>query len=301
MTNPLAPTVRVLSCLVLVSMICVLPAVTPTAGADPGNPELLARVPGAVPGSPLLRALAAKEVDILSAGGDGAVVVATPELLNFLTNGRGGFLVLREDLSIYHTDSTSQVEASEFHTYEELSGEMAALADAWPDIASLHQLGQSVEGRPIWALKISDNVELDEADESRVLLVGCHHAREWISVETTLLIARHLLEQSNAGGQAAAAVSGAETWVVPMLNPDGHVYTVEHDRLWRKNRRNNGNGSWGVDLNRNYSYQWGYDDEGSSSNPNSGTYRGTAPFSEPETVALRDLMSIGRPFSALIS
>jgi hypothetical protein len=301
MNNPLAPLVRIPAFLALVSMFCFLPVLTGSVAAAPGDTELMARVPGAVPGSPQLRSLAARQVDIISVGADGAVVIATPEMLNSLNPGGGGFLVLREDLSIYHTSSTSQVEASEFHTYDELSREMAELAEAWPEIASLHQLGLSVEGRPIWALKISDNVELDESDEPRVLLVGCHHAREWISVETTLLIARHLLEQSNAGGQAAAAVDGAEIWAVPMLNPDGHVYTVEHDRLWRKNRRNNGNGSWGVDLNRNYSYQWGYDDEGSSGNPNSGTYRGTAPFSEPESSAIRDLMSIGRPFAALIS
>ncbi len=298
MTQHPAPTTRLLACLALAALFFILP---PSAVSRAEADELMARVPGAVPGSALLRSLAASQVDILSVGHDGAVVIATPELLGTLVPGGGGFLVLREDLSIYRTGNSRQVEESAFHTYGELSGELADLADSFPGIASLHQIGQSVEGRPIWALKISDNVDLDEADEPRILLVGCHHAREWISVETTLLIGRHLLEQSGAGGQAAACVSGAETWVVPMLNPDGHVYTVEHDRLWRKNRRDNGNGSWGVDLNRNYGYRWGYDNEGSSGNPNSGTYRGPAPFSEPESSAIRDLMSTGRPFSALIS
>ena len=223
--------VRLLTCLALVPALLLLPAAVPGAHADPGSDQLMARVPGAVSGSPLLRALAAKQVDILSVGGDGAVVIATSDLLQSLDLGRGGFVVLRDDLSVFHTGSTSQVEDSEFHTYGELSDEMAALADTWPGIAALHQIGQSVEGRPIWALKISDNVDLDEDGEPRVLLVGCHHAREWISVEVPLLIARHLLEQSGAGGQAANAVSGAEIWVVPMLNPDGHVFSVEDDRL----------------------------------------------------------------------
>jgi carboxypeptidase T len=291
------PMFRSLSCLVLAAFFTVFPLAFSQVDAD----ELIARGPGAVPGSPQLRALAAGQVDILSVGPDGAVVIAAPELLQTLDLGRGGFLVLREDLSAFHTDITREVEESAFHTYEELSAEMAALADSWSAIASLHQIGQSVGGRPLWALKISDNVELDEGDEPRVLLVGCHHAREWISVETTLLIARHLLEQSGAGGQAQASVRGAEIWVVPMLNPDGHIFSVEQDRFWRKNRRENSNGTMGVDLNRNYSYQWGRDNEGSSPNPGAGTYRGPAAFSEPECRAIRDLMSIGRAFSAVIS
>jgi len=263
--------------------------------------DLLARVPGAVPGSPLLRSLAAKQVDILSVGTDGAVVLARPDFLETITSGHGGYQVLLEDLSAYTTDATRAVEESDFHTWEELNRELADLADAWPETAGLHLLGQSVEGRDIFGLKISDNVDLDEVEEPRVLLIGCHHAREWISVEVPLLIARHLLEQRGSDGWAASCVAGAEIWVVPMLNPDGHIYTVENERLWRKNRRPNSNGTIGVDLNRNYGYRWGHDNEGSSPNPGSGTYRGPAAFSEPETRVIRDLMSTGRPFSASIS
>jgi hypothetical protein len=76
------------------------------------------------------------------------------------------------------------------------------------------------------------------------------------------------------------------------VNPDGYIYNQENDPngggMWRKNRRNNGNGSYGVDLNRNYGYMWGYDDQGSSGNPWDATYRGTEPFSEPETTVIKD-------------
>jgi len=283
----------------LVPALCLILAMAAPSAADAD--EVLALVPGALPGSSLLRHLAARQVDVVSVSVEGAVVVASRSLLDAIGAGRGGYVLLMEDISVFQTSSTEAVEASAFHTWEELNAEMADLAEAWPSIASLHLVGQSLEGRAIWALKISDNVDLDEPGEPRVLLIGCHHAREWISVEVPLLIARHLLEQSAAGGRAEAAVDGAETWVVPMLNPDGHVFSVEHERLWRKNRRNNGNGTWGVDLNRNYGYMWGHDDEGSSPNPGSGTYRGPSPFSEPETRVIRDLMSTGRHFSAVIS
>ena len=82
-----------------------------------------------------------------------------------------------------------------------------------------------------------------------------------------------------------------EVWVVPVGNPDGYQYTFTNERLWRKNLRDNdGDGEItiadGVDLNRNFESHWGLDEEGSSGIPSSGTYRGIAPNSEPETQAV---------------
>jgi hypothetical protein len=74
-----------------------------------------------------------------------------------------------------------------------------------------------------------------------------------------------------------------------MMNPDGREY-VANVGDWRKNREPNGDGSIGVDLNRNWGYMWGYDDIGSDPNPSGETYRGDAPFSELETQAIRDFM-----------
>jgi hypothetical protein len=82
---------------------------------------------------------------------------------------------------------------------------------------------------------------------------------------------------------------------MPMANPDGHVYVENNSGgsssyWWRKNRRDNGGGVYGVDLNRNYGYKWGYDNSGSSPSPSSATYRGPSAFSEPETEAVRQFM-----------
>jgi hypothetical protein len=77
-----------------------------------------------------------------------------------------------------------------------------------------------------------------------------------------------------------------------MVNPDGHVYVQNVNSMWRKNRNTNGSPDpvyQGVDLNRNYSYQWGYDNSGSSPYRWDETYRGLGPFSEPEVQAIRDL------------
>ena len=84
-----------------------------------------------------------------------------------------------------------------------------------------------------------------------------------------------------------------EVWVAPMVNPDGHEYTqIPANRLWRKNRRRNPDGSVGVDPNRNYGYMWGTLKIDTSSHvPADETYVGPRAFSEPEVRAVRDLVA----------
>ena len=187
----------------------------------------------------------------------------------------------------------------DFHSYIELEQDLLALQDSYPHIASLSVIGQSLEGRNIYALKISDNVLLDE-NEAEVIFIGCHHAREWITVEIPYLLARYLAENYSIDAQVKDLVDQSEIWIVPLLNPDGLQYSIHFYRYWRKNRRDNGNGTYGVDLNRNYDYMWGYDDEGSSPYTGSEVYRGPSPFSEPESRAIRDLFT-QRNFQALVS
>jgi len=205
--------------------------------------------------------------------------------------GLGGASELDENLGAYHT-------------YAELMADLTQLADDYPSLAQLDTIGYSIEGRAIVSIKISDNVTVDE-DEPEVLIMGCHHARELMSVEIPLLLAHYLLENYGTSSQVRDLVDSRETWIVPMVNPDGHVY-VQYNHSgdwwnwWRKNRRDNGDGSYGVDLNRNYGYMWGYDDVGSSPAPSSVVYRGTGPFSEPETRAIRDFCQ-ARNFSIALS
>jgi murein tripeptide amidase MpaA len=184
-----------------------------------------------------------------------------------------------------------------YHSYGEIEYELQQLALAYPAIAKVYDIGDSWEMRDIWAIKISDNVAQEE-DEPEILFIGCHHAREWISVEVPFYLAKYLVENYDTDPLIRSYVDNGEIWIVPMLNPDGHQYSIDVDRLWRKNRRNNGGGSYGVDLNRNYSYMWG--GPGSSSDPWSDIYRGPAPFSEPETRAIRDL-ALSHEFRAIMT
>ncbi|MBN1678049.1 MAG: PKD domain-containing protein [Candidatus Thermoplasmatota archaeon] len=168
------------------------------------------------------------------------------------------------------------------------------------DIVEVHDIGDSWEktqglaDRDILAVKISDNVLVDE-DEPEVLILALHHAREWVSSE---LITEAIINITSSYGKdirTSWLVDNRELWIVPVVNPDGLDYSLTADSMWRKNRRLNYDGSYGVDLNRNYNGSengdpagaWG--GAGSSHTPSDITYCGEAPFSEPETIAIRDL------------
>ena len=177
---------------------------------------------------------------------------------------------------------------AKYHTAESLENDMRLLADTRPELVEIQEIGCSVEGRPILALRIGER----RGNCRKVLFMGCHHAREWVAVEVPFLLAKNIIEGANESS-IHPLLSNGEIWVVPMVNPDGHEFSRTTDRLWRKNRRLNPDGSVGVDPNRNYGYMWGTLDNATSSRiPSDLTYIGPRAFSEPETRAIRDL--IGR-------
>ncbi len=135
-----------------------------------------------------------------------------------------------------------------------------SLARMHPEVVSPRwSIGQSHEGRDIWCLRVSDNPTVDE-DEPEILLDGLHHAREIITSEFALMFVAHLAESYGTDPVATWLVDHRELYVVPIVNPDGLMYNEQTEPqgggMWRKNRRDNGDGSRGVDLNRNYPYAW---------------------------------------------
>ncbi|MBN1884446.1 MAG: immune inhibitor A [Candidatus Krumholzibacteriota bacterium] len=247
--------------------------------------------------------LAAAGVETIASYPDGRLDVAvTDEQLAWLRNRTFHVRILaRPSLA---AAAALDANLGLYHTVAETEAALDSLAAAYPALTRIDTLGWSVEGRPIRAIKISDDAAIDE-DEPEVLLMGCHHARELMSVEVPLLLAGHLLGRYGESPAIAGLVDGREIWIVPIVNPDGHVYVEQNHAgdwwtWWRKNRRDNGDGTFGIDLNRNYSYRWGYDDIGSSGSTGSSLYRGPAPFSEPETRAVRDFCA-GREFSVALS
>ncbi len=169
---------------------------------------------------------------------------------------------------------------SDYRSTAEVSAYIDQLVALRPDIASRIELGDSLQGRDISGIRISGPGN----DKPAFLINGCQHAREWVAVMTPMYIADQLIRQYQVDPEITSLVNRVEFFIVPIVNPDGYEYSRTSDRFWRKNRR----GGYGVDLNRNWSVGWG--GSGSSGNQNSEIYRGTAPFSEPETQRLRDFI-----------
>lgn len=196
---------------------------------------------------------------------------------------------------------TSLQPYNEYHTIEESLCFLQNLASAYPGFVRLSSIGQTIEGRDIWALKITDNPDSAEPDEEAIFLKGVTHAREWATHETMLYIAEYLTSRYATDPQVQRIVDRSVVWLVPIANPDGFWYTwngpaQQNARMWRKNRRVNvGSSCLGVDINRNYSYNWAFDNSGSNSNKCAETYRGASAASEPETQAIQNFVAAQKP------
>jgi len=234
---------------------------------------------------------------------------AIPENLTLVLSEDGIiFHVIYDDLEAYYASRLYNISSRDFdygsmggyYTHDEVVEHLVELSEDYPNVVSeLQYLGESYEGRPIYAVKLSDNPNSDE-NEPEVLYTGLHHAREPMSYMNLFYYMYWLVENYNIEDEATALLNNREMWFIPMVNPDGLVYNqginLNGGGMQRKNHRNTCSSNddqydWdGIDLNRNYSYQWAFDDEGSSPDLCSQTYRGSAPFSEPETQIIRDFV-----------
>ncbi len=182
-----------------------------------------------------------------------------------------------------------------FYTFTEVVNKLDSMAILYPEIiTSKFSLGNSHNGNPIWAVKISDNPNINE-NEPQVFFDALIHAREPQSMATVMYFMYYLLENYGTNPEVTYLVNNREIYFVPVFNPDGYEYNRQTNPngggMWRLNRRNNGGSyQYGVDLNRNFGYMWGYDNTGSSNYPGDETYRGPSAFSEPECQAVRDFV-----------
>ncbi|MGD1218127.1 M14 family zinc carboxypeptidase [Streptomyces krungchingensis] len=175
-----------------------------------------------------------------------------------------------------------------------LQEEIVRTAQENPGLTKVVSIGKTIKGQDILALKLTKGAKkTSDGAKPSVLYMSNQHAREWITPEMTRRLMHYYLDNYKTDKRVKKIVDSTELWFVLSANPDGYDYTFQSEdtRQWRKNLRDvNGDGvistGDGVDLNRNFAYKWGYDDEGSSPNPTSETYRGTSPASEPETKAV---------------
>lgn len=203
-----------------------------------------------------------------------------------LRNSRMKFELISPELGV----SARNEFDPKYHTYDEMLAELKAVAQKHSKIASLHDIGDTWEktqgkaNRDLWALHLSGQGVPEQ--KPGIVFLGNHHARELATVEIPLLLINLLTENYGKDPEITRLMDTRDIWIVPMVNPDGHIL-AESGENWRKNTHEFGQYD-GVDLNRNYGYQWG--GGGASTSPSSDTYRGQSAFSEPETQAVRDFV-----------
>jgi carboxypeptidase T len=187
-------------------------------------------------------------------------VLATPRELHRLRDSGFDARILFEDLAEMWGWKGDPGLLQEFRTYPQMAEELERIAAEYPQIARLHNLGRSVEGRIIWGLVITDDPDPEE-NEAEVRICGLHHGDELMSAEIPLLLAEHLTVNYGADPYITRLVNEREIWIIPMVNPDGR-----EARPYPERRNAND-----VDLNRDYGYMW--DAWGGSHSP----------FSQPES------------------
>ncbi|MBD3285340.1 hypothetical protein GF359_02855 [candidate division WOR-3 bacterium] len=232
--------------------------------------------------------------------GYAAEIVVNQSELDVLAERGITYVVVIDDLEVYYSSRMSgSGPFGNYYTLAEAYSILDSLHEQYPDLITERMVlpnddydGLTIQGNYVYAVKISDNVESDE-DEPEVLFTGLHHAREPICVNICVEGARMFCQEYGTDPLITHLVDNREIWIIPILNPDGYLINEAAfpagGGMHRKNGNPAGQPNPGVDLNRNYPYKWGLDDQGSSPIPQMDNYRGTAPGSEPETQSIMNL------------
>ncbi|GAB1598223.1 carboxypeptidase B-like [Argonauta hians] len=156
----------------------------------------------------------------------------------------------------------------------------------------LFSIGRTSEGRDIKMLRLSSRKKRNQ--KMGILIDAGMHGREWVSISVILNCLYQLAINPKNNKDNRNMVNNFDWFFIPILNPDGYEYTRSNDRLWRKTRSRSANykNCIGVDINRNFPNHW--NEDGSSSDPCSVEYAGPTALSEPEAMALANVMRINQ-------
>ena len=263
-----------------------------------GNPEKIARATEGVELAGVQR----------TASGITAGAVLTPDQRAKVAASGVEVKLMRNRKGLTVTQQAARQAAGGYNVYRSwdepggIRDELYRLARKNPQLVKLEVLGETYQGREIIAMKLTQGAR-GHADGSRpaVLYSSNQHAREWISLEVNRRLMHYFIDGwRDNDKEIKNLLKKTELWFVISANPDGYQYSFDHDRLWRKNLRDNDGDEQitaadGVDPNRNFDEHWGYDNEGSSPDPSDETYRGPSAASEPETQAMQGLIDRIKP------
>ncbi len=191
--------------------------------------------------------------------------------------------------NVIMTHSLMRAPDAQYKSPEEIETLLNNFHQSYPELTEIKEVGKSLQGRSIWAIKITGDVNKKMAKPT-VLFNAMHHAREVMGPEVGLDIIETLLTNYGKDTKITHWVDDNIIWVMPMFNVDGNNIVWTSNNMWRKNARNN----YGVDLNRNYPYGWG-SCGGSSRSTYAQDYRGPSAGSEPETQVMMNFVKEIRP------
>ncbi|XP_040270258.1 carboxypeptidase A1-like, partial [Bufo bufo] len=195
---------------------------------------------------------------------------------------------IRERITVSFSYST-------YHTIEEIYSWIDSLLMEYPKLVSRIDIGQSYEGRPIYALKFSTG-----GNKPAIWIDTGIHSREWITQATGVWTAKKIASSYGVDSSLTDILDNLDIILEIVTNPDGYAYTHSTNRMWRKTRSiNAGSTCVGVDPNRNWNA--GFGGTGSSSNPCSETYHGAHPHSEPEVYSVVDFILAHGNVKAMLS
>ncbi|KAJ2943039.1 hypothetical protein O0L34_g15232 [Tuta absoluta] len=194
------------------------------------------------------------------------------------------------DYARYRSSRTSReaIPFDNYPRYAEVNEYLERIAAQYPDIVTLVNMGPSYEGRDIKYLKIS-TTNFTDTSKPIYFMDALIHAREWVTAPVALYSIHRLVEDLRAEDQDL--LEGTDWIIMPMVNPDGYEWSHDQERMWRRTRRVDPTVNTtcvGVDANRNFDVA--FNTVGVSANPCEQTYPGSAPFSEPETRYVRDIL-----------
>lgn len=171
-----------------------------------------------------------------------------------------------------------------YRSYKESTNIFNELQEKYPNNFKIESIGQTWEKREIYLITLSKDIKKAHTKPA-LFYTGTIHAREWIGHELAIEFAIYILKNLETDPSLQIYLNESTVYMVPCVNPDGYEYSRNHFSFWRKNRRQNADGTYGVDLNRNFPIGFN-----KSTITTSNVYGGPEPFSEPETRALRDFV-----------
>jgi len=228
--------------------------------------------------------------------------IATQEIIDQLTD-RHFTICSRESLEDQYKKLLPQLRAGAYHflTYNEMVKKIQKLAAEYPNIISYFSAGKSIQGRELLVIRIN-TTEQGKKTSSKpgIILIGNHHAREHITAEFCLQCAQYIAKHKRDDASLQSLISNRDIFIMPMANPDGIDYDLSTFpyKFHRKNMHPFGH-ALGVDLNRNYAFDWG--GIGASKDQHNESYCGEYPFSEPETQVIKQLVESHKNIRILIS